>query len=194
MSDRQPIIIVSGLPRSGTSMMMRILTAGDVPVITDGIRQADEDNPVGYFEFERAKKVGEDASFLDEAGGKAVKLVYRLLYDLPNRYSYRVIFMKRELAEVVASQNIMLERRGEGDKRIDDAKVIQMFQKELDKIERWLEGQANLATLFVDYNRVIQEPRREVAPVNDFLGGMLDIEAMAGVVDSSLYRNRRSAT
>lgn len=194
MSHRQPIIVVSGLPRSGTSMMMRILSAGGVPVMTDGIRQADEDNPVGYFEFERAKKVGEDASFLDEAGGKAVKLVYRLLYDLPDRHSYRVVFMKRELAEVVASQNIMLERRGEGDKRIDDVKVIQMFQKELDKVECWLEAQANFATVFVDYNQVIQEPRREVAPVNDFLGGMLDIEAMTGVVDPSLYRNRRSAT
>jgi len=191
MTDRQPIIIVSGLPRSGTSMMMRILSAGGVPILTDGVRQADDDNPGGYFEFEMAKKVGEDASFLDEAGGKAVKLVYRLLYDLPDRYSYRVIFMKRELGEVVASQNIMLQRKGENAERIGDATVIGMFQKELDKVESWLVEQANFETLFVDYNEVIRGPEQQLAPVNDFVGGTLDTEAMVGVVDPSLYRNRR---
>jgi len=172
-------------------MMMRILSAGGVPILTDGVRQADDDNPGGYFEFEMAKKVGEDASFLDEAGGKAVKLVYRLLYDLPDRYSYRVIFMKRELGEVVASQNIMLQRKGENAERIGDATVIGMFQKELDKVESWLVEQANFETLFVDYNEVIRGPEQQLAPVNDFVGGTLDTEAMVGVVDPSLYRNRR---
>jgi len=172
-------------------MMMRMLAAGGIPVVTDGIRQADADNPNGYFEFERAKKIGEDASFLDDAGGKAVKLVYRLLYDLPEPFSYRVIFMKRSLDEVVASQNIMLQRKGENAKPIDDATVIQMFRKELDKVEHWLKGQLNFETLFVDYNRMIREPRDEVIQVSGFLGGKLDIDAMAAIVDPSLYRNRR---
>jgi hypothetical protein len=191
MSERRPIIIVSGLPRTGTSMMMRMLSAGGVPILTDGVRQADEDNPNGYFEFELVKKVGEDASFLDGARGKAVKLVYRLLYDLPERHDYRVIFMKRGLDEVVASQNIMLQRRGKDAERVDDATVIRMFRKELDKVERWLEGRANFQILFVDYNEVIRRPQRHAARVNDFLDGVLDIEAMVDVVDPSLYRNRR---
>jgi hypothetical protein len=117
------ITIVSGLPRSGTSMMMQMLAAGGMPALADNLRQADEDNPRGYYEFERVKEVATDSSWLDEAEGKAVKMVYRLLYDLPADRSYRVIFMIRSLDEVIASQQVMLERSGTASDALDDAQL-----------------------------------------------------------------------
>ena len=116
----QPIVIVSGLPRSGTSMMMKMLEAGGIPLLTDSIRQADEDNPKGYYEFERAKKLPDgDTAWLKEARGKAVKIIAALLMELPQGYTYQVLFMHRNIQEVLASQSKMLARRGE-EKTVDD--------------------------------------------------------------------------
>jgi hypothetical protein len=108
------IVVVSGLPRSGTSMMMKMLEAGGIPVLTDYEREADEDNPKGYFEFERVKnlKDGDDA-WLPQAKGKVVKVIAALLTDLPSSYEYEVIFMRRAMPEILASQRQMLIRRGE---------------------------------------------------------------------------------
>ena len=97
------ITIVSGLPRSGTSLMMQMLEAGGMPVLTDGIRDADEDNPRGYYELEAVKRTKDDPAWLHGAPGKVVKMIYLLLYDLPTTYNYRIIFMRRPLSEVVAS-------------------------------------------------------------------------------------------
>lgn len=190
MPDNDPVIIVSGLPRTGTSMMMRLLDAGGVPVLADELREADIDNPRGYYEFEPAKQLAKDASFLEGAGGKAVKMVYRLLYDLPATTSYRVVFMQRELSEVVASQNKMLERLGRDPSPIDDASVIAMFQRELSSAERWLAERVNFETLYVRYRDTLDNPTAIAAEVNRFLGGALDETAMAAVVEPSLYRNR----
>ena len=111
-TDNKFITIVSGLPRSGTSMMMRMLEAGGMPVITDNLRTADDDNPRGYFEFEPAKKTKDDPSWLNAAEGKAVKMIYKLLYDLPDRLEYRVLIMRRNMQEVLTSQRKMLDRMG----------------------------------------------------------------------------------
>ena len=108
----QEIIVVSGLPRSGTSLMMQMLAAGGVEVVTDHVRTADTDNPRGYYEFELVKKIKQDASWLPEARGKAVKMVSQLLYDLPAGEKYRIIFLERDLDEVLVSQEKMLERLG----------------------------------------------------------------------------------
>ncbi len=189
-SKSAPIIIVSGLPRSGTSMMMKMLAAGGIPLLTDHVRQADEDNPKGYYEFERAKKLPDgDTAWLPEAQGKAVKIIAALLMELPADYPYRVLLMRREIREVLASQSKMLERRGE-EKSVDDDTMAVLFQKHLQQVEAWMQAQSNLQYLDVDYNAMIRDPWPQIKVINRFLGGELDEEAMAAVVDPQLYRQR----
>lgn len=186
----EPVTIVSGMPRSGTSMMMQILAAGGAAILTDNIRQPDEDNPRGYYEFERVKQVREDASWLDDAGGKVVKMVYRLLSDLPRDQPYRVIFMKRQLAEVIASQDEMLQRHGKASGDAGQEQLAAIYRRQLDEAESWLANQPNFSVLYVDYHDVLNDTQRVVAEINAFLGGDLDVPAMLRVPDSSLHRQR----
>jgi hypothetical protein len=186
------LTIVSGLPRSGTSMMMRMLEQGGLEVLTDHIRTPDDDNPNGYYEFEAVKQTKEDASWLAGSAGKAVKMVYRLLYDLPADRTYRVLFMRRELEEVLASQKVMLQRHGAAD-GVSEAQMTALFRVEIDNFYKWVRQQKHIELIDVDYNRMMADPRREIARVNAFVGGVLNEEAMASVVDDSLYRNRKSA-
>ena len=185
------ITIVSGLPRSGTSMMMQMLAAGGMPALADNLRQADEDNPRGYYEFERVKEVATDSSWLDEAEGKAVKMVYRLLYDLPADRSYRVIFMIRSLDEVIASQQVMLERSGTASDALDDAQLADIYRRQLEAVTDWLNAKPNFSVLSVDYHELLSAPEPIVQQLNRFLGGRLDSDAMLQVPDWSLYRQRR---
>ena len=185
------ITIVSGLPRSGTSMMMKMLEAGGMEILTDKIREADDDNPQGYYEFERVKKLKEDQAWLEDARGKAVKVISALLKDLPPGYNYKVIFMRRKLEEVLASQKQMLVRRGEPTDRVSDERLRQLFQKHLQRVAVWLDEQPNFAVIYVDYNEVLDDPAVHVNRINQFLGNTLDVEKMAGVVDKSLYRRRQ---
>ncbi|MEA3350945.1 MAG: sulfotransferase family protein [Chloroflexota bacterium] len=187
-----PITIVSGLPRSGTSMTMKMLDAGGIPPLTDHIRTADEDNPKGYYEFERAKKLKQgDTDWLPQAQGKAVKLIGALLVELPKGYNYRVLFMRRKIEEILASQEKMLERRGEG-KKVDDEAMAALFKKHIKQVKNWMDNQPNLRYIDVDYNAAIQDPLPQAKKINQFLGGDLDEQAMAAVVDPSLYRQRKS--
>ncbi len=188
---KQSVIIVSGLPRSGTSMMMRMLEAGGVPVLVDNLRQPDEDNPNGYYEFELVKGVRHDASWLGHAGGKAVKMVYRLLYDLPGVGSYRVIFMTRKLDEVIASQNTMLQRNGKGNDDLSGEQLAEIYSKQLREARTWLEKHQNFEVLYVDYVDVLNETQRVADELNQFLGGVLTTNAMLEVPNPSLYRERR---
>jgi len=190
-SQDDAITIVSGLPRSGTSLMMQMLDKGGIPALTDEIRAADEDNPKGYYEFEPVKKTKEDPSWLERAGGKVVKMVYRLLYDLPADYHYRVVFTRRRLEEVIASQNVMLERQRKEGGGLSDDKLLDVFRAELEKAYQWIDEQPNFEVLYIDYNQMIDDPAGQVAKINDFLGGGLDTDAMNKVVDPSLYRQRR---
>lgn len=187
----QTVLIVSGLPRSGTSMMMRMLEAGGVPVLVDNLRPADEDNPNGYYEFERVKKVGEDASWLGDARGKAVKMVYRLLYDLPGDGSYQVIFMTRKLDEVIASQNTMLQRNGKGSDDLTGEQLADIYSKQLLEARTWLDSRPNFQVLYVDYEDTLNATQRVVDELNQFLHGGLNTNAMVEVPNPSLYRQRR---
>lgn len=187
----QFITVVSGLPRSGTSMMMKALEAGGLSVVTDAQRTADEDNPKGYYEMERVKQMDKgDTVWLADAQGKVVKVISALLEHLPPGYSYRVIFMQRAMPEVLASQKKMLERRGEPTDRVSDEELTRLFSKHVQKVETWLRGQPNFQVLYVDYNRMLAAPLPYVRQVNQFLGGLLDEQRMAEVVDPTLYRNR----
>lgn len=190
-SSKQDLVtIVSGLPRSGTSMMMQMLEAGGIPALTDHVRQPDEDNPRGYYEFEPVKRTRQDPSWLEQAGGKAVKMVYRLLYDLPADRQYRVVFMQRNLAEVVASQDVMLSRRGRNGGELSRDKLIELFRKELAELDAWIRRQPNFQILYVSYNETLRNPQAVVQTINGFLGGNLNTEAMVRVVEPTLYRQR----
>jgi hypothetical protein len=153
------IVIVSGLPRSGTSMMMKMLAAGGLDILSDGVREANEDNPGGFYEFERAKKLKEgDYAWLPEAQGKTVKVISALLPHLPENYNYKVIFMRRSLPEILASQRKMLLNRGEDPDEIPDDKMAPLFEKHLAETLAWLDKQPNVQYVQVDYNRLLQSP------------------------------------
>lgn len=186
------ITIVSGLPRCGTSLMMRMLDMGGIPVLADGVREADADNPLGYYELEAVKAVKQDASFLDDADGKVFKMVSQLLYDLPVGRAYKVVFMLRDLAEMMASQNKMLERLGKP-LADDDAKMTELLEQHLQQIRTWLQGRSDIDVIEVSYNELMQQPEPHVARINTFLGGALDRENMLRAIDKNLYRQRKHA-
>jgi hypothetical protein len=176
-------------------MMMQMLAAGGMPVLTDGLRQADEDNPRGYFEYEPVKRTRRQASWVSVAEGLAVKIVYALLRDLPERrhsqtIMYQVIMMHRDLAETVASQREMLRRSGRGGADVSDETLRGLFDKDLREVEAWLAAQPNFRVLDVDYCECVREPARAAARVNAFLGGSLDEGSMISAVDPLLYRRR----
>ena len=200
----KPIVVVSGLPRSGTSMTMKMLEAGGVPIVTDGKRTADESNPKGYFEFEPVMRLHEDPDkrWLVEARGKAVKIISFLLASLPETHNYKVIFMHRDLYEVMASQSKMLEQRGEpkgGEADADananpnDDALMASYEKDVEKTKRLLARRSCFDLLDVDYKAVLDNAAGAAERIGAFVGGGLDTGAMAAVVDRQLYRNRHRA-
>ena len=185
------IIIVSGLPRSGTSLMMKMLAAGGVPLLTDGQREADDDNPEGYYELEQVKALATgDRAWLPAAQGKAVKVISSLLKFLPEIYTYKVILMQRRIAEVLASQRRMLIRRGEPVDALSDEKLAAIYVRHLQQVQTWLAAQPNIALLTVDYNALVADPRQHVAHLSAFVGRRLDTGALCAAVNPQLYRNR----
>lgn len=191
--ESEAVVVVSGLPRSGTSMLMKMLDAGGVPPITDNIRTADEDNPKGYYEFERVKALDKgDTAWVVDAQGKSVKVISALLKHLPPDYQYRVIYIRRNMPEILASQRKMLVRRGEDPDKIDDAQMTALFERHVQQVEKWLREQPNMQALYVHYSDILADPESEAKRINDFLGGHLQVKNMAEVVDPDLYRNRQN--
>ena len=170
-------------------MMMRMLEKGGMPILTDGLRRADDDNPLGYYEFEPVKRLDRDTSWLLDACNKAVKIIYIFLYNLPRDHRYKVLFMKRHLDEIVASQKVMLRRRQEGD-RMSDRDLMDKFDDELQRLDLWIRQQDNFTISYLDYDEVVAEPAKTAVWISRFLGLKLDTEAMARAVDPSLHRNR----
>jgi broad-specificity NMP kinase len=185
------IIVVSGLPRTGTSMMMKMLEATGIHILTDEVREADEDNLKGYYEDERAKTLHKDNSWIGEAEGKAVKVISYQLPHLPKDHQYNVIFMHRRIDEVLASQRKMMQRRGEAEDDVPDTVMAEIFQKHLDETDEWLKAQNNIRTLCVSYNETMEDPQTASEQVAAFLDRDLDIEKMTHVVDPKLYRQRK---
>ena len=173
-------------------MMMQVLEAGGIPALKDDIRAADEDNPKGYYEFERVKQIAHDQAWLENAQGRAVKMVSALLLQLPNTYTYKVVFMSRQMQEILASQNRMLSRKGEPPNAVGDEKMALLFQKHLDQVTQWIGEQPNIQVLYVNYNEVMAEPLEQIERINQFLGNRLDVEKVSGVVDRTLYRQRHA--
>lgn len=185
------VTIVSGLPRSGTSVMMQMLKEGGLPLLVDGERQPDDDNPRGYLELEAIKSVARDPSCLQDAQGKAVKVIHSLIPHLPLDRPYRVIFMQRNLEEVMASQRKMLDRQNRKGAALPDAQLKQIFSNQVSSTLRWMREREMFRVLETSYAELIAEPAKIAARVNDFLGGGLNEAAMAAAVDPSLYRNKQ---
>lgn len=174
-------------------MAMKMLEAGGVPILTDGIRTADISNPKGYYEYEPVKELdkGGDLAWLPGARGKAVKIISFLLTYLPETYDYKVIFMQRDLEEAIASQHAMLVQRGQADQQRDDASLRRAYEDHLKKVARFLSNRSCFSTLNLQYHDVVERPKDAAARIRDFLGGALDVDRMSAVADRELYRNRR---
>ncbi|MFM9169433.1 MAG: hypothetical protein ACKOTD_04725, partial [Phycisphaerales bacterium] len=147
----EPVFVVSGLPRSGTSLAMQMLHAGGIPAVTDGLRTQDDDNPRGYFEFERVKQLRTDKAWLDDAAGKAVKVIHLLLMELPDDRPYRVVFMQRDLREVVKSQSTMLARSGRAGGGLPPERLMAVYEQQLKTVDAWLAARPGFGVLRVPY-------------------------------------------
>lgn len=184
------IVIVSGLPRSGTSLLMQMLESGGLGVLADNVRVADPDNPRGYYELEKVKTIKQDSSWLQQARGKAFKMVSLLLYDLPPGERYRIVFMERDMDEILLSQRTMLARLHQ--EPGDDEDMRRFFALHLEKLRHWLHHQSHIDVLDVSYNDLVAQPMTEARRINRFLDRNLDMVRMANEVDQSLYRNRKA--
>ena len=183
------ITVVSGLPRSGTSMMMQMLRAGGLTCLTDELREADISNPKGYFEFEKVKGLRADNSWLPEAKGKVIKIISHFLACLPPELNYKIIFMERDLDEVLASQRKMLVNQGQGEENLSDERLGQIFAQQLRQVRKML-ADRQISTLFLGYQDVLEDPVEVSTQLQAFLGNNLDQQAMRDVVDHNLYRQR----
>jgi predicted AlkP superfamily phosphohydrolase/phosphomutase/tetratricopeptide (TPR) repeat protein len=184
---RPQMTIVSGLPRSGTSMMMQMLLAGGCDILTDNIRQSDDNNPKGYLEYEPVKSLLKDNTWLPEQNGKTIKVIMQLLGSLHPGCDYKIIFMERELDEVMMSQQKMLGKPAE----TFNTKLKDTFEQQKEKNRAWLEGQANMDVLYINYSDVVDNPQDQIERIEMFLEKTLDKEAMKKAVDKSLYRNKK---
>jgi hypothetical protein len=175
-------------------MLMKMLEAGGVEILTDQVREADEDNPRGYYELERVKALdkSDNKDWVKRGRCKAVKVISQLLPELPEDSFYQVIFMNRDLDEVIASQNKMLARRGEAVNTDDNERMKELFSNHLKRIRMWLEEQPNFQVLYVEHRSCIAEPFNQSRRMKEFLKRDMDTEKMASVVDPALYRNRMS--
>ena len=186
------VTVVSGLPRSGTSMMMRMLEAGGLPVVTDHLRIPDDSNPKGYYEFEQVKQLKDgNTGWISEGNGKVVKIISALLEYLPPDHQYRIVFMQRNMGEILASQREMLLRRGEATDRVSDDDLAGFYQNHLARIGEWLAERPNMKVIYLHYNQILENPHAPIAELCQFLLPLsIDPDRMLRVVETSLYRQR----
>jgi hypothetical protein len=188
-----PIVVVSGLPRSGTSMVMGMLAAGGLELMTDGVRVADESNPAGYFEYERVKTLdkGGDKTWLESVRGKGIKIISFLLRDLPDTNSYRVIFLDRAMDEILRSQQKMLQASGAPADPAQDERIAAGFRDHIRTVKAMLAQRPCFEVLELNHADVLNRPVEQAARIERFVGAGLDGAKMAAIVDRALYRNRR---
>jgi len=185
MQNTKPIYIVSGLPRSGTSLMMQMLYAGGLPVSTDGKREADSANPKGYFELEAVKRLDENPGVLFGVQGKAVKILLHLLHSLSKENQYKIILMRRNLAAVIQSQNKMLAEKDIQQEKISPLRLAEIYSLQLTKTKDWLCAQ-KIPYLEVWYEELLKNPEKAIDILLTFLDIPLERQAMLAVTDSRL--------
>ena len=171
---------------------MKMLVAGGLSPLTDGIREADADNPGGYYEFEKVKQLEKDTTWLESAKGKAVKVISQLLDQLPLHKSYKIVFALRKMDEILASQRAMLARRGQSSDGVSDAEMAAAFGRHLSAVQQWLAEHPQMEVLYVNYAAVLRDPLATSHEIKAFLARPLDVRQMASVVNEGLYRQRIS--
>jgi predicted AlkP superfamily phosphohydrolase/phosphomutase/tetratricopeptide (TPR) repeat protein len=182
------IVIVSGLPRSGTSLMMQMLEKGGLDMLIDDKRKADKSNPKGYYEFEPVMSIHKDNSWLDKARNKTVKIVAPLLNHIDGQYRYKVVFMTRDLDEILKSQQIMRRK----DPNVLPIKLYNSYREILKFVNAWKDRQPGVEIIYLDYSEVLENPEVAVTKIESFLGIKLNKSEMIKCIDKSLYRNRVS--
>ncbi len=185
------IIIVSGLPRSGTAMMMNMLKAGGIKILEDKTRKPDENNPKGYFEYEPAKKLPEgNISWLDEAEEKAVKVISFFLQHLPDKFEYKIIFMERNFDEILKSQKQTVMEKGQKTHPKEDKMMLEYYKSHVKQTKEWISLQSNFSVLYLSYNEMVKHPEQHLDSICEFLGNELNKDKMNKVIDEKLYRQR----
>jgi predicted AlkP superfamily phosphohydrolase/phosphomutase/tetratricopeptide (TPR) repeat protein len=190
------LIVVTGLPRSGTSLLMQMLAAGGMDILSDGLREADEDNPRGYLEFEPVKNLFNDAKWLLEKRGKAVKIVVPLLAALPHGLACRVILSERDLDQILDSQERMLLRRGQPPTAAPERRRMlkEEYARTVSRVKAMLAQRPGTRLLVIQHRDAISDPLSTAGKLNEFLGGRLDVTKMASAIDTALHRNRASVS
>ena len=184
------IYIVSGLPRTGTSLMMKMLEAGGLSVVTDDIRSADTDNPKGYYELEKVKNIFNDNDWLKTIKGRSIKMVSQLLLKIPKENTYKIIFMKRDLKEVIMSQKKMLINRKKKLPLVNDDTLEKFYLNHLNKITSFIDQSSNIDVRYIYFNKLMKSPLSELRKLqNDFINN-INMDNMIKMIDTSLYRNR----
>ena len=191
MSEPESIVIVSGIPRSGTSLMMNLLGHAGIPLLTDDVRAPDDSNPRGYFELASVRKTNEDSTWVEQAPGHAVKVIHRLLPALPREYHYRVILMQRPVEEVVQSQDRMLSRLGADPSDLPTERVQEIFQEQYTRTRALLESEPHFEWIEIVYPELIRAPKAQIERIIRFLGLEVEAEALMPAIDANLYRERR---
>lgn len=187
----EPIIVVSGLPRSGTSLMMQMLVAGGMEAVTDRIREADDSNPHGYYEFEQVKQLEQgNVAWVDDAQAKVVKVISALVPHLPDEHNYRVVFLRRDLDEIYRSQVKMLEREGKPTDTISRDELLSLYKKHLRSVYDWINRHPTVELLEIHYKDLVTNPTPQIQRLSAFIPQPLDEAAMHEAIDPSLYRNR----
>lgn len=183
---KNTIIIVSGLPRSGTSMMMQMLTSGGLTALTDDVRAKDTNNPKGYFEYEKVKSLGQNADWLHLAQGKVIKVIAQLVPFLPNQFDYKIIMMHRDIKEILTSQQKMLGK----DTAVIPFALADIFTKQLQETEQFIASRSNMEVLPIHYKQVIDAPLEQANNIASFLNMDLNVNALIDSIDQKLYRNK----
>lgn len=184
------IYIVSGLPRSGTSMVMKMLELGGIEILADNHRTPDMDNPKGYFEYAPVKNLAQDSSWVHSAENKGIKVISHLLRFLPSEKKYKILFMLRPLQEILISQKLMLQRNNTPFSENLQTSLAHKLQDHLFKIRLWIVSQSHFECLFLHYHSIISNPQLWAKRISIFLEQSCNPHIMAEAVDRSLYRNK----
>ena len=190
MDNHNNILIVSGLPRSGTSLMMQMLEVGGISILSDGIRQADANNAKGYYELEAVKNLETDYAWLYDAHGKAVKVISHLLRKLPPSFEYRIILMQRPLDIIVRSQNKMLKNLNKESGNLSDQQLVQLYELHLEQTIAWMEQQDNVRSLKIQYEDLLTDTDEQIKKIDSFLDLDLNKYAMREIVDKTLNHTK----
>lgn len=192
MRESLDLVLVSGIPRSGTSLMMQVLARGGLEALQDDRRKADDSNLEGYFEFESIKSLKDNPRVVEQGVGKVTKVISMLLPHLPREHQYRVVYMRRNPIQVAASQARMLDRIGKDPAYLDAAKVAELISKHDEETLRLLEGAKNIDFIVIEYERLVQEPMGTIGRVREFLGDLItgSLGEMSKAIKPDLWRER----